>query len=127
MEINKVLVVDDEEDIRAVVQLSLSHVGGWKTALASSCAEALEKAVTERPDIIILDVMMPELDGVDTLKRLQQNEQTQRIPVIFMTARAQEVESERLLDLGAVGVVAKPFDPMTLPNQIREIAANISR
>jgi CheY-like chemotaxis protein len=122
-EINKVLLVDDEPDIRTIAELSLSQVGGWNTMLASSGAEALEIAAAQQPDLILLDVMMPEMDGVATFQALAGREATRHIPVIFMTARVQSHERERYVGFGAAGVIAKPFDPMRLPDDIRGILA----
>jgi CheY-like chemotaxis protein len=116
-----VLLVDDEADIRVVAQMSLAEVGGWRTLLAASGAAAIELARDERPDLILLDVMMPEMDGVATFAALAADPRTEEIPVIFMTAKVQGRERGRYLGLGARGVIAKPFDPMTLPEEISEI------
>src|SRR5690349_24969570 len=105
MTIHKVLLVDDEDDIRTIGQVSLSRVGGWQTVLASSGADALTKAAAERPDLILLDVMMPGMDGPTTLARLRAQEATATTPVIFMTAKIQKQEVARYLELGAVGVI----------------------
>jgi CheY-like chemotaxis protein len=121
MTIRKVLLVDDEDDIRTIGQLSLSRVGGWQTVLASSGAEAVSKAATEGPDLILLDVMMPGMDGPTTLGKLRAQEATAKTPVIFMTAKIQKQEVARYLELGAVGVIGKPFDPMTLPAEIKRL------
>ncbi len=120
MTIRKVLLVDDEDDIRKIGELSLSRVGKWQTVLAASGAEAVEKATAEQPDLILLDVMMPGMDGPTTLERLRAQEATARIPVIFMTAKIQKQEVARYLELGAVAVIGKPFDPMTLPAEIKK-------
>jgi two-component system, OmpR family, response regulator len=121
MTIHKVLLVDDEDDIRTIGQVSLSRVGGWQTVLASSGADALTKAAAERPDLILLDVMMPGMDGPTTLARLRAQEATAATPVIFMTAKIQKQEVARYLELGAAGVIGKPFDPMTLPAEIKKL------
>ena len=121
MTIHKVLLVDDEDDIRTIGQLSLSRVGGWQTVLAASGAEAVSKAAAEQPDLILLDVMMPGMDGPTTLGRLRAQEATAKTPVIFMTAKIQKQEVARYLELGAVGVIGKPFDPMTLPAEIKKL------
>ena len=119
--IRKVLLVDDEDDIRTIGQLSLSRVGGWQTLLAASGAEALTQAAAEQPDLILLDVMMPGMDGPTTLGQLRAQEATAKTPVIFMTAKIQKQEVARYLELGAVGVIGKPFDPMTLPAEIKKL------
>ncbi|WNG19573.1 response regulator [Cystobacter fuscus] len=121
MTIHKVLLVDDEDDIRTIGQVSLSRVGGWQTVLASSGADALLKAAAERPDLILLDVMMPGMDGPTTLARLRAQEATAATPVIFMTAKIQKQEVARYLELGAVGVIGKPFNPLTLPADIKKL------
>lgn len=121
MTIRKVMLVDDEDDIRTIGNLSLSRVGGWQTVLAASGAEALSKAATEQPDLILLDVMMPGMDGPTTLGQLRAQEATAKTPVIFMTAKVQKQEVARYLELGAVGVIGKPFDPMTLPAEIKRL------
>ncbi|EPX58958.1 Two-component response regulator [Cystobacter fuscus DSM 2262] len=121
MTIHKVLLVDDEDDIRTIGQVSLSRVGGWQTVLASSGADALTKAAAERPDLILLDVMMPGMDGPTTLARLRAQEATATTPVIFMTAKIQKQEVARYLELGAVGVIGKPFNPLTLPADIKKL------
>ncbi|OJH40756.1 response regulator [Cystobacter ferrugineus] len=121
MTIHKVLLVDDEDDIRTIGQVSLSRVGGWQTVLASSGADALAKAAAERPDLILLDVMMPGMDGPTTLARLRAQESTATTPVIFMTAKIQKQEVARYLELGAVGVIGKPFNPLTLPTDIKKL------
>ncbi|PRP97699.1 Response regulator SaeR [Enhygromyxa salina] len=120
-EINSILLVDDEPDIRTIAEMSLSQVGGWKTMLASSGAQALELATANKPDVILLDVMMPEMDGVATFKALAAMAETRNIPVIFMTAKVQSHEKERYVGFGAAGVIPKPFDPMQLPKEIRNI------
>lgn len=117
-QINTILLVDDEPDIRTIAEMSLSQVGGWKTVLASSGAQALELAVIHKPDVILLDVMMPEMDGVATFKALAAQPETRDIPVIFMTAKVQSHEKERYVGFGAAGVIPKPFDPMQLPKEI---------
>jgi CheY-like chemotaxis protein len=121
--IHKVMLVDDEEDIRTIGQLSLGRVGGWQTVMAASGAEALTKGAAEQPDLILLDVMMPELDGPTTFGLLRAQDATAKIPIIFMTAKVQKHEVARYLELGAVGVIHKPFDPMTLPSEIRRLLA----
>ncbi|MFY0565226.1 response regulator [Archangium lansingense] len=121
MTIRKVLLVDDEDDIRTIGQISLSRVGGWQTVLAASGAEAVSKAAAEQPDLILLDVMMPGMDGPTTLGQLRAQAATAKTPVIFMTAKIQKQEVARYLELGAVGVIGKPFDPMTLPTEIKKL------
>jgi len=121
VKITKIMVVDDDADICTVVELSARRVGGWDVVVASSGQEALAKVKSERPDVILLDVMMPDLDGPATLVKLREAPSTATIPVIFLTAKVQRPEVERYLALGAVGVIRKPFDAMTLPDEVRRI------
>lgn len=126
MPIAKVLLVDDEPHIRRIGELSLRGVGKWQVILAASGQEAVDLAARETPDVILLDVMMPGLDGPSTLALLREKPETSKIPVIFMTAKVQKHEVERYLLLGAVGVIPKPFDPMILPGQIADTIAAAS-
>ena len=121
--IEHVLLVDDDPDIRLVGELALSSVGGWRATVASSGDEALDLATAERPDVILLDVMMPQIDGPSTLKALRAREETADIPVIFCTAKAQRHEVAYFESLGAAGVIPKPFDPMTLASVVESILA----
>lgn len=122
MPVKRVLLIDDDPDIRAVAELGLSAVGGFDVLLASGGEEGIAMAARERPELIILDVMMPGMDGPTTLARLKALDGTAGIPVIFMTARVQKHQIATYLSLGAVGVIDKPFDPMTLAAQVRAIA-----
>ncbi len=116
-----VLIVEDDASIRRVVELALSRVGGFRTLTACDGEAALPIAAREQPDLILLDVMLPKLDGPATLQRLRSDDATRGIPVIFMTARTQAHEREHYEQLGALGTIAKPFDPMALPQQIRAL------
>ena len=115
----KILLIDDEDDIRKIARLSLARVGKMEVVDAGSGLEGVRRAEEERPDAILLDVMMPGLDGPSTLAALRSNPKTAAIPVVFLTAKAMPAEVERLKGLGARGVLIKPFDPMTLPGQLR--------
>lgn len=115
-----VLHVDDEPDIREVAEISLGLDPGLSTRSCGSGEEALKVAAEWNPDIILMDVMMPVMDGPATLSHLRDNPATANIPVIFMTARAQTRELDRFRALGAVGVIPKPFDPMTLAAAVRQ-------
>ena len=121
MDIKNVLMVDDDDDIREIGGMSLEDVGAWCVALAGSAEEALTQAQVKTPDLILLDVMMPEVDGPTAFVRLRELPGLRDVPVIFMTARVQKEEIESYLALGAVGVIVKPFDPMTLPKEIMDI------
>jgi CheY-like chemotaxis protein len=115
----RILHVDDELDIRDVVKISLSLDPEFETRSCASGAEALAVAEEWPPDVIVLDVMMPGMDGPATLARLRESKQTVNIPVVFMTARAQSTEIAYFRSLGAAGVISKPFDPMTLAASVR--------
>ena len=117
----KVLLVDDEEDIRKIGRLSLEAIGKFKTHLASSAAEGIRLAASELPDVILMDMMMPVMDGLTALAELKKTPDLARIPLIFLTARVQRTEIEHYLAMGAAGVIQKPFDPMTLAAQIMQI------
>ena len=117
----KALIIDDEDDVRQVIRLSLGRVGGMDVVDASSGSAGVRLAAETRPDFILLDLMMPDMDGVETFGRLREDERTASIPVIFLTAKAMPSEIERLRRLGALEVVVKPFNPMTLADQLREI------
>lgn len=119
--VERVLLVDDDPRIRKIAQIALQGVAHWQVSLAASGFEALEAAAKDRPDVILLDVMMPEMDGPTTLARLKESEQTASIPVIFFTAKVQKHELDSYLALGAAGIISKPFDPMTLPQEITDI------
>ncbi|QIZ71392.1 response regulator [Oxynema aestuarii] len=117
----RILVIDDEDDIREVAQLSLEMVGGWQVLTASSGPEGIEVASEQKPDAILLDVMMPELDGPSTFKKLQDNPETAKIPVILLTAKVLSADRQRFAELGVTAIVAKPFDPMNLATQVAEL------
>jgi two-component system OmpR family response regulator len=116
-----VLYVDDEPDIREIVQISLNLTRGLTAHTSQSGEQALTMARQLQPDLVLLDVMMPGLDGPGTLGRMRQDPQTAFIPVIFMTAKAMPKEIALLLEMGALGVIAKPFDPMRLTAQVRSL------
>lgn len=118
--IRRILIIDDEDDIREVAKACLEIVGGWEVLTARSGKEGLALAQTARPDAILLDVMMPDLDGPATFQKLQTNQATHDIPVIFLTAKVQSAERRQLGGLGASATIAKPFDPLLLPGQITQ-------
>lgn len=117
----KVLIIDDEYDIRAVAELALKAVGGWQVLTAASGPAGLTLAEQEHPDAILLDVMMPDMNGIETLQTLQANPKIQNIPVIFLTAKTQAADQRRFMELGVVGIITKPFKAMTLAARISEI------
>jgi len=117
----KVLIIDDEEDTRSIASMSLSILGGVDVVEAEGGQDGINKAQQERPDVILLDMMMPIMDGPATLEALHTNPATQDIPVIFLTAKAMTTEIEKLKRMGAKGVLTKPFDPTTLASQVKAI------
>jgi CheY-like chemotaxis protein len=118
----RLLLVDDEEAIRAIASISLERIGSWTIVAVPSGQEALDAAQHDGPfDAILMDVMMPGLDGPDTLARIRDGGLARRVPVVFMTAKVGAAERERLLSLGASGVIAKPFDPMTLADELGRV------
>jgi CheY-like chemotaxis protein len=114
----KVLIVDDEDDIREVAQLSLEMMAGWQVIGATSGEQALADAARERPDLILLDVMMPGMDGPTTARRLRDQAGTRDIPVILLTAKAHSSDDRQFAGLEVAGVISKPFDPVSLADQI---------
>jgi len=120
-EMQRILYVEDEPDIQAVAKLALEQVGRFTLEVCSSGQEALDKAEKFAPHLMLLDVMMPEMDGPTTLKKLRGIAGLEAIPAIFMTARVQPHELQEYMDMGVADVIAKPFDPMMLSNQIRDI------
>ncbi|MFP5207867.1 MAG: response regulator [Acidobacteriota bacterium] len=114
----KILIIDDEEDIRQVAALSLETVAGWEVVMASSGPQGLARAAEHQPDAILLDVMMPGMDGPTTFRELRKNPSTAHIPVLLLTAKVQSTDQRRFADLGVEAVLFKPFDPLTLSNEI---------
>ena len=115
----RILHVDDEPDIRDIVYLSLGLNPEFEVREVGSGAEAIDAAAEWSPDLILLDVMMPKMDGPATFAQLHNNPKTSGIPILFMTARSQTPEVERFKSLGAKGVIVKPFDPMTLAAEVQ--------
>ncbi len=120
-DVHRVLIIDDEDDIREVAALSLEATAGWTILTASSGREGIETAAREKPDAILMDVMMPEMDGPTTFKHLQANPATASIPVVLLTAKVQGVDQRRFAGLGVAAVLFKPFDPLTLASQISDV------
>jgi len=115
---NKILVVDYEDDIREIAQMSLEEIGGWQVIAANCGAQGIAKAEAEHPDAILLDVMMPEMDGPTTVLKLRERPATKNIPVILLTAKVQAMDRQKFAALGVAAILAKPFDPILLPGQI---------
>ncbi len=120
-ELQTLLCVEDEPDIRAILELSLQKLGGFNVVTCGSGEEALECLVDVSPQLILLDVMMPGMDGPSTLKAMRKVDGYARVPVAFLTAKVQPKEVDDFLAHGAVGVIAKPFDPISLPDEVRRL------
>lgn len=120
-ELKRILYVEDEPDIQAVARIALEHVGGFILEICNSGMEALERGPLFKPDLLLLDVMMPGMDGVTTLRELRKLPGLQTIPAMFMTAKVQPSEVAQLRQQGAIDVIPKPFDPMTLSENIRSL------
>ncbi len=119
--LGRIMYVDDEPDVRKVAKISLELVGKFELCLCGSGREAITQAHQFKPDLILLDVMMPDMDGPTTLAALRSIDGLASIPIVFVTAKAQSTETKRYRDLGAVEVFTKPFQPMQLPHQLREL------
>jgi CheY-like chemotaxis protein len=116
-----ILIIDDEDDIREVAALSLEATAGWKILTASSGAEGITVASAHQPDAILMDVMMPGVDGPTTFRAMQQTPDIAHIPVVLLTAKVQGVDQRRFAGLGLAGILFKPFDPLTLSEQISNV------
>lgn len=120
-----ILIIDDEEDIREIAQLCLEAVGGWQVCTAQSGSEGLISAQSQQPLAILLDVMMPDMDGLNTLEQLRANPLTRNIPVIFLTAKNNLLDRDKFAQMKVKGVIPKPFDPMNLAEQVVQLLENI--
>jgi len=120
----KILLIEDEKDIQTLVKMSLEFTGGHQVIVADNGLTGIEIAEEELPDVILLDVMMPKLDGFETFGRLQDKERTKNIPIIFLTAKAQKQEVEQGLQLGAIGYLIKPFDAMKLNEEMESLLSD---
>ncbi len=116
-----VLIIDDEDDIREVAALSLEATSDWVIHTAGSGKEGIAAASTKQPDAILMDVMMPGMDGPTTFRQMQENTRVSHIPVVLLTAKVQGVDQRRFASLGVAGVLFKPFDPITLAAQISDL------
>ena len=117
--LKKILLVEDEDNIRTIAEMALSMVGGFEVRSCASGAAALEAVEGFRPDLMLFDVMMPGMDGPALLLAMRLRPDTAAVPVIFFTARTQREDVDALLALGALEVIAKPFDPMQLPESVK--------
>ncbi|MBI4781726.1 MAG: response regulator [Oscillatoriophycideae cyanobacterium NC_groundwater_1537_Pr4_S-0.65um_50_18] len=118
MTAKRILVVDNEQYIQEIAEICLKTVAGWHVLLASSGEECLRRAATEQPDAILLDVMMPDMDGITTFQKLQENSATRTIPVILLTAKIQSSDRRRYAQMGLTAAIAKPFDPLNLAIEV---------
>lgn len=118
--LQKILCVDDESDMRMMIKLSLENVGGYQVMTCATGQELLDNIEGWNPDLIVLDAVMPGMDGLETLSKIKANEKFKTIPVMFMTGKAKEAEKE-MLDAGAIGVVIKPFDPIHITSDIQKV------
>ncbi len=121
MKSRRVLIIDDEESIQKVVKFGLQMAANWEVLSANSGKDGILSAKTHQPDVILLDVMMPEMDGLATFRELQHQAQIQTIPVIFLTAKAQASEKRQFSNIGVNGVITKPFNSLDLAEQICKI------
>lgn len=117
----RVLVVDDEPDIREIARIALGHVAGWTVLLAGGGREAIQIALEEQPDAILVDVMMPDMDGPETVRRLAADPRTASIPVLLLTAKVLSGDQTELTNTPVAAMLGKPFDPMTLAAQIEDV------
>jgi CheY-like chemotaxis protein len=118
MTTKRILVIDDDDGVREIIQISLEVAAGWEVITACCGSEGLVLAETKQPDAILLDVMMPDMDGATTFKHLQANPKTQNIPTILLTAKAKMSEKQQFIQLGVTGVITKPFEALDLVDQI---------
>jgi CheY-like chemotaxis protein len=116
----RILIIDDEDDIREIAALSLEATAGWQVLTASSGLEGIAIATAEQPDAILMDVMMPGVDGPATFRKMQQEPAIAHIPVLLLTAKVQGIDQRRFASLGVAAVLLKPFDPLTLAQQVSE-------
>ena len=120
-ELNRILYVEDDDDIRQVAELALEDVGGYQVSLCESGQQALDTVNSFAPDLILLDVMMPDMDGIETFQKLRERGALDNVPVILMTAKVHPEEMARYREMGVFDVIPKPFDPMTVSDDIARI------
>ncbi|GAB4377499.1 MAG: response regulator [Elainellaceae cyanobacterium] len=121
MTVKKVLVIDDEADLRKLIQTCLEVMTEWQVLTAGSGKEGLTKAQTQQADVILLDIMMPEMDGLATLQQLRANSATRHIPVILLTAKERSIQQSQFTNLNVCGTIGKPFNPLNLADQITAV------
>ncbi len=118
--LNKIMYIEDDPDIQTIAQMALEEIGGYKVKICSSGQEGLNELENFNPDLILLDVMIPGMDGPTTLTKIRQLDKFSKTPVIFLTAKAQASEIKSYIQLGAIDALVKPFDPVSLPTQVLE-------
>jgi two-component system alkaline phosphatase synthesis response regulator PhoP len=123
----KILIAEDERDIRELIAFSLQGLGGFSVVQASNGVDAVERAAAELPDLILMDVRMPRMTGYEACKKLKENDSTKSIPVIFLSAKGQESEIQQGLNAGAEEYILKPFAPDELVNQVRGVLKRIGK
>lgn len=121
----RVVLIDDDPDLRQLVKLTLEFTAGWDVTVAADGAEGIEAVRNVMPDVVLVDYMMPGMDGYEVCRDLKEDPQTAGIPLVFLTAR-KELDAERVREVGAQGVVVKPFDPEQLAERIRELCGEAS-
>lgn len=124
-DLKEIMYVEDDQDIQAIVKLALERIGGYSVQLELTAMEALDRLNSYKPQLILLDVMMPGMDGPGFLAAMRKRADMQEIPVIFITAKVQKHEVESYYRLGAAGVITKPFDPMRLAADVKQIWARL--
>jgi CheY-like chemotaxis protein len=117
----RILVIDDDDGVREIIQFSLEAAAGWDVSTADSGSKGLAKAEAEQPNAILLDVMMPDMDGAETFRQLKTNGAIQHIPTIFLTAKSKSSDLQQFIDLGVAGVITKPIKAQDLVEQIRTL------
>ncbi|MEW6982486.1 response regulator [Colwelliaceae bacterium 6471] len=122
--LERILYAEDDTDIQQVAMLALEMVGGFTVKMCNNGLEAIAEVEKFSPQLLLFDVMMPDMDGPTALEKIREIDLFKNTPAIFMTAKVQPEEVKKYLDMGAIGVIAKPFDPMTLASQVRDIWEN---
>lgn len=120
-ELKHILCIDDDRDILEIAQIALENVGGYQVSTSNNAISGIEKAQKDQPDLIVMDMMMPHMNGMQALAKLKADETTAQIPVVFMTARVRGDEVDEYMEKGASGVISKPFDPIELAKKLNDI------
>ena len=119
--LNRICYVEDDVDIQRIVRMSLERVGKMTVEIVGDSTRAVEAIIAFKPDLVLLDWMMPVMDGPAVLRKMREHAETEHLPVVFITAKASQRELDELLAMGAVGTISKPFSPTNLPDQLRSI------